>query len=153
MARYNEFDYLDRATAMFGTIAVTALGASAVVAGIGLPSSKYSQVLRSGFLRFFGRYSYAIYIVHTAVLAALDHYRPFALLPSIGGSVATAQFLWAIAYVGLSVGIAMISWHLVEKHFLRLKRFFPYRVTPRSSDGTGAIGDEKDLVLALRAAD
>ncbi|HUQ18558.1 MAG TPA: hypothetical protein VM099_03000, partial [Gemmatimonadaceae bacterium] len=140
-------------TAMFGTIAITVLGASAVVIGITAPGSAFARILPSGFLRFFGRYSYAIYIVHTAVLAALDHYRPFASLPLIGGSRAPAQLIWALAYVGISTGLAVISWHLVEKHFLRLKRFFPYRGKPESTGGGNRLTEEKDLVLALRPAD
>jgi peptidoglycan/LPS O-acetylase OafA/YrhL len=145
MVYYNELDYIDRGTAMFGTIAITILGASAVVIGITAPQSALARILPSGFLRFFGRYSYAIYIVHTAVLAALDHYRPFGSLPLIGGSPAPAQFIWALTYVGVSIGLAVLSWHLVEKHFLRLKRFFPYGIR-RAASG------EKDLVLTLRPA-
>jgi peptidoglycan/LPS O-acetylase OafA/YrhL len=125
---YGQLDYLDRGTAMFGSIAIMVLGTASVVTGLSSSKeSRISQVLRSRLLRFFGRYSYAIYIVHTAVLAGLDHYRPFASLPTVGGFALPAQTAWALAYVGLSTGIAMMSWHLVEKHFLRLKRLFPYR--------------------------
>jgi len=124
---YGRLDYMDRGTAMFGSIAIMVIGASALVVAASPHESRVSRWLRSGFLRFFGRYSYAIYIVHTAVLAALNHYRPFALLSTVGGHALPAQTVWAFAYVGLSTGIAMLSWHLVEKHFLRLKRFFPYR--------------------------
>jgi peptidoglycan/LPS O-acetylase OafA/YrhL len=126
ISAYGQLDYLDRGTVMLGSIGIMVLGASAVLVGISPVSSGSSRLLRSGVLRFFGRYSYAIYIVHTAVLAGLDHYRPFGLLPSIAGSAIPAQAAWFLAYIGLSTGIAMLSWHLVEKHFLRLKRFFPY---------------------------
>jgi peptidoglycan/LPS O-acetylase OafA/YrhL len=127
---YGQLDYMDPGTAMFGSIAIMVLGASAVVIGITSTNSRFARLLRSGFLRFFGRYSYAIYIVHTAVLAGLNHYRPFALLPPIAGFALPTQTLWLLAYVVLSTGVAVLSWHIVEKHFLRLKRFVPYR--PRS---------------------
>ena len=130
MAVYGKLDYMDPGTAMFGSIGVMMLGGAAVVVGITTTSSRLALTLRSRFLRFFGRYSYAIYIVHTAVLAGLNHYRPFASLPTQGGFALPTQAAWALAYVGLSTGIAMLSWHLVEKHFLRLKRFFPYRPNP-----------------------
>jgi peptidoglycan/LPS O-acetylase OafA/YrhL len=130
MAVYGQLDYMDPGTVMFGSIGVMMLGASAVVAGISSTASRLTRTLRSRFLGFFGRYSYAIYIVHTAVLAGLNYYRPFALLPRVGGFAFPAQTAWAFVYVGLSTGIAMLSWHLVEKHFLRLKRFFPYRPNP-----------------------
>ena len=124
---YGRLDYMDRGTVMFGSIAITVIGASALVLALTSPQSRFSRWLRSGVLRFFGRYSYAIYIVHTAVLAGLNHYRPFANLWMIGGYALPVQTVWALAYVALSTGIAMLSWHLVEKHFLRLKRYFPYR--------------------------
>jgi peptidoglycan/LPS O-acetylase OafA/YrhL len=125
---YGQLDYLDRGTAMFGSIAIMALAASALVIGVSSrKEAPISRALRSSLLRFFGRYSYAIYIVHTAVLAALDRYRPFAALPTVGGFALPSQALWATGYVGLSTGLAILSWHLVEKHFLRLKKFFPYR--------------------------
>ncbi|HEY5022283.1 MAG TPA: acyltransferase family protein, partial [Gemmatimonadaceae bacterium] len=133
-AFYGELDYMDAGTAMFGSIAIMVLGASALVIATSTSDSRLSGLLRSRFLRFFGRYSYAIYIVHTAVLAGLNHYRPFALLPTVGGFALPAQTIWAVAYVGVSTGVAMLSWHLVEKHFLRLKRFFPYRPKPNSGE-------------------
>jgi peptidoglycan/LPS O-acetylase OafA/YrhL len=129
-AHYGQLDYMDRGTAMFGSIAIMLLSASALVVGTSSGAKRLGKLLRSGFLRFFGRYSYAIYIVHTAVLAGLNHYRPFALLPAVGGFALPTQAVWAFVYVGVSTGVAIISWHLVEKHFLRLKRLFPYRRKP-----------------------
>lgn len=128
-AMYGELDYNDPGTAMFGSVAIMVLGAAAVVIGISRESF-FARTLRSAILRFFGRYSYAIYIVHTAVLAALDHYRPFGHLPTLSGFALPAQTAWFVVYAGLSTGIAFLSWHLVEKHFLRLKRLFPYRPHP-----------------------
>ena len=125
--KYGRLDYMDPGTVMFGSIAITVIGASALVIALSSHESRFSRGLRSGFLRFFGRYSYAIYIVHTAVLAGLNHYRPFANLSTMGGYALPGQTVWALAYIALSTGIAMLSWHLVEKHFLRLKRLFPYR--------------------------
>jgi peptidoglycan/LPS O-acetylase OafA/YrhL len=124
---YGQLDYNDPGTAMFGSIAIMALGASAVVIGISSTESRFARALKSGFLRFFGRYSYAMYVVHTAVLAGLNHYYPFRSVGTMAGFALPAQAAWALVYVGLSVGVAMLSWNLVEKHFLRLKRFFPYR--------------------------
>ena len=124
---YGQLDYNDPGTVMFGSIAIMALGASAVVIGTTSTASRFARLLRSHFLRFFGRYSYAMYVVHTAVLAGLNHYYPFSALRTIGGYALPAQAAWAVAYVALSVGVSMLSWHLVEKHFLRLKSFFPYR--------------------------
>ena len=149
---YHQLDYLDRGTAMFGTIAITAISASSLVIGMSSTRSAYAAMLRSRILRLFGRYSYAIYIVHTAVLAGLDHYRPFSALPRFGGYALPAQTLWFLAYFGISTGLAFLSWHLVEKHFLRLKKFFPYRPKPGGSDRP-AVGDDQKLALAFRSAE
>lgn len=153
MIHYDQLDYLDSGTAMFGSIAITVLTSSAVVLSLSSTASSFAQMLRSGFLRFFGRYSYAIYIVHTAVLAGMDYYRPFASLPLIGGSALPAQIVWALAYVGLSTGIAMLSWHLVEKHFLRLKRVFPYGRKPQQDHAAHPVADGSELVLAFPPAE
>jgi len=91
--------------------------------------------------------------VHTAVLAGMDHYRPFASLPDLGGSVLPAQIIWALVYVGLSTGIAMLSWNLVEKHFLRLKRFFPYGRKPQQDRAADRMADGSELVLAFPPAE
>jgi peptidoglycan/LPS O-acetylase OafA/YrhL len=127
MGTYRHLDYHDAGTAMFGSIAIMVLGASTVVLATSSERAWFAAWLRAGFLRFFGRYSYAIYIVHTAVLAALNYYRPFAALKVFGNAAFALQVAWAMSYVGLSTLIAFLSWHLVEKHFLRLKRYFPYR--------------------------
>ena len=126
---YHRLDYHDAGTAMFGSTAIMVLGASALVLAAS-ESLRFATWLRSSFLRFFGRYSYAIYIVHTAVLAGLNYYRPFGSLSPLGGFLLPVRTMWLLAYIGLSTGIAVLSWHLVEKHFLRLKRFFPYRPKP-----------------------
>ena len=62
--------------------------------------------------RFFGRYSYGIYVTHGFVIAAL------AGLASLG----TWTFL-AIKLLA-SVFVAMLSWHLFEKHFIALKSWY-----------------------------
>ncbi|MGH7602671.1 MAG: acyltransferase family protein [Gemmatimonadaceae bacterium] len=131
--RYRELDYMDAGTAMFGSIAIMGLCSSGLVLGVTSPNRFVTATLQSSSLRFFGRYSYAIYIVHTAVLAGLDHYRPFSGLPKLGGYALPAQAAWALCYVGFSTALAILSWHLVEKHFLRLKRFFPYRTSEHAS--------------------
>ena len=147
MLYYNQLDYLDAGTAMFGSIAIMLLGAAAVVIAT-TERSRFSTLLKSPILTFFGRYSYALYIVHTAVLAGLDHYRPFAHLPIIAGFALPAQTAWFLVYAGVSTGLAFLSWHLLEKHFLRLKRLFPYRRPTLVS-----LPDVGPLAQSVRAAD
>jgi peptidoglycan/LPS O-acetylase OafA/YrhL len=89
----------------------------------GLPKRFYENRI----LMATGGYSYCIYIVHLPVmyltknlLAQWDFYNP-------------KQESWIVAStlialnVTLTVGVAFVSFHLYEKQFLKLKRFFPER--------------------------
>jgi peptidoglycan/LPS O-acetylase OafA/YrhL len=108
-----------------------------------LASRGLATALSAGVLRFFGRISYALYVFHVPIIFFLGtRYlpgdpdrsmilpltralpdRPFArhiLAPGLDALVFT------ILAVGLSVGAALISWYLLERPCLRLKRLFPY---------------------------
>lgn len=65
-------------------------------------------------LRALGKFSYAIYVFHVLLL-------PFVLpLRDPLGLV-----LFTAVFVALSFIAGWLSWHLYEKYFLRLKRYFP----------------------------
>ena len=112
------------------TVGYTALalffGAVLVLALDGGPPM-LPRLLSGGVLRFFGRYSYGLYVVHVPliVLGRLAGVTPDAFagtrweLPGLLGYVA----LMAAA----SILVALASWHLYEKRFLRLKSRFAYR--------------------------
>ncbi len=77
-------------------------------------------------LRFFGKYSYSLYAVHQPMI--------YLLLRGGISFIALARYVhqpWLEAtlinalIIGISVVAALASWHLFEKHFLRLKRAFP----------------------------
>jgi peptidoglycan/LPS O-acetylase OafA/YrhL len=84
------------------------------------------RTLRSPVLSFFGKYSYGLYVVHPNVRDVLQHLFP---IRSIAVWV-NAPALAAVVFVGLafsvSVALAWLSWHLYEKHFLKLKAYFEY---------------------------
>jgi peptidoglycan/LPS O-acetylase OafA/YrhL len=76
-------------------------------------------------LCFFGKYSYGLYIWHELLLPTLlpisrEEMRNITTNKGLG--VAGAGLI----VLGLSVVIAYASYHLYEKHFLKLKRFFNY---------------------------
>jgi peptidoglycan/LPS O-acetylase OafA/YrhL len=74
-------------------------------------------------LRSMGKYSYALYIFHPFVYVGLDAW----LAARRPGLFAHAYNpLMCAAAMGVTFVGAFASWHLYEKHFLKLKRFFEY---------------------------
>jgi peptidoglycan/LPS O-acetylase OafA/YrhL len=77
-----------------------------------------NRVLSGQWLRFFGRYSYGLYLFHSPFSRIIDIY--------MGKAETTGRML--LEYFIFSVGtivLALLSWHLIEKHMLKLKHFFP----------------------------
>lgn len=81
-----------------------------------------ARMLRSRFLRFFGKYSYAMYVFHVPVSDCVK--------PAVAYLIKNQ---WAVAPIDLVLGIgittvlARLSWVLLEQPFLKLKeRFAPY---------------------------
>jgi peptidoglycan/LPS O-acetylase OafA/YrhL len=81
----------------------------------------------SGF-RFFGKYSYGLYLLHVIFLPWLMVV-PRRYLLNITGSRLLAVLGSAALALSVSVALAVLSFQLIEKRFLRLKRFFDYAPT------------------------
>lgn len=88
--------------------------------------SLLQRVLAHPALRSIGKYSYAIYVLHMAVIFGLLRYgvTPAGLGSGVGGQLAGQFIFYALAGAG-SYLAGLLSWNLYERHFLRLKRFFP----------------------------
>jgi peptidoglycan/LPS O-acetylase OafA/YrhL len=87
--------------------------------GTGFPANAVSNPV----LRWFGKYSYALYIAHPLV------YLIYAA--KIAPRLALGRFPAAIAcftaVTAASAAFAWVSWQLLENRFLRLKKHFEYR--------------------------
>jgi peptidoglycan/LPS O-acetylase OafA/YrhL len=107
-----------------GLPALAVLFASLVVLALGAPAGgRLRRVLENPGLCAVGKYSYGIYVFHGLVLLAVVQ-----LAPSLAGAPAfVARPVAVLAVLGVSFLVAWLSYHLVEKHFLGLKRFFEYR--------------------------
>lgn len=82
--------------------------------------------LESGFLRFFGKYSYAIYVFHVFIIAWMESWFPHAeSFPSLGGTALIHSFAYVAAATVLSCAAALVSWRLLERPMNELKRHFP----------------------------
>ena len=97
------------------------------------------RTLRSAWLRRFGKYSYAIYVLHSPVLAFSLHFYARTRSPLVG---------LALFFIGIGVSFLMgwLSWHLLESRVLRLKRYFNYSRVEVPQPAPIAIG----LIPALR---
>jgi peptidoglycan/LPS O-acetylase OafA/YrhL len=94
-----------------------------VVAVVGSRASSWFSVLP---LRFLGKYSYAIYLFHYPLLTVgLPYVVDY--LPERAHSSPRAVAAVILFAVDLAVAsaLAFVSWHLYEKHFLKLKKHFP----------------------------
>jgi peptidoglycan/LPS O-acetylase OafA/YrhL len=104
-------------------------------------SSEYvCRVLRSGLLRRLGKYSYGMYVLHLPIVRSLSSSRD-AVMSHFGyqpGTLANEGVSWFAIALGCfaSYGAALLSWHLVEKHFLRLKWKFGYDLRETRRDKT-----------------
>jgi peptidoglycan/LPS O-acetylase OafA/YrhL len=103
-------------TALFAALLVLALAAR--------PGSVLFRVFSHPVMRTFGKYSYAIYLFHLPLRALLRDtvYGPDRFLTLFGSQI-PGQLLFYVAATLLTLAAALASWHLFEKHFLKLKRY------------------------------
>ena len=107
-------------------------GALLILVTTAEPGSRLHSFFGSAFLRTFGKYSYGLYLIHLPLRALIRdriygssdrgawiHY------PRLFGSELPGQALFYLVAGGASLGGAWLSFHLFEKQFLKLKRFFP----------------------------
>jgi peptidoglycan/LPS O-acetylase OafA/YrhL len=103
-------------------------GALLVLGVAGREGGRWRGFLRWRPLVALGTYSYALYLFHLPIRAAIRDvvYGPdqFFLL---GGSQLPGQLLFYALALTASFAAALLSWHLYEKQFLKLKVFFPSR--------------------------
>jgi peptidoglycan/LPS O-acetylase OafA/YrhL len=114
-------------------------GALLVLVLLAPAGSFANRLFASRFLRLFGKYSYAIYLFHLPVRAALRDtvYGPDEFV-RILGSMVPGQFLFYAISTPLALGLAMLSWVLLERRCLALKRHFPNaRRRARGAAGPG----------------
>lgn len=86
------------------------------------------RLLESPLLRSFGKYSYAMYVFNKPIIYGLA-----AILNPMFGRLPTGLALVSFIIVcALCWLAAWVSWRVIEKPFLALKRFFPSETSPRS---------------------
>ncbi len=99
---------LDRAlVSVEAYLSACAIGIGLIVLLLGAPASLPARALSLGPLRFLGRISYGLYLFHLLVRNLVYHYLP------AGSVYANAALTFAI-----SIGLATVSWRLVESRLL-----------------------------------
>jgi peptidoglycan/LPS O-acetylase OafA/YrhL len=128
-----------------GTSAVVALCASIIGASVtATGTSRFNRMLSSSGLCVFGRYSYAIYLFHSPVIALLGPVRGVLGEPAWPNRDLVASALFAGSVTVCSLAAAFVSWHLWEAPFLSLKRYFPLSGKP--------ICAEPEVAVVVKAA-
>jgi peptidoglycan/LPS O-acetylase OafA/YrhL len=124
-------------------------GAAVAHVAIATSDSRVVRVLRSRALVTLGSYSYAIYLLHVPLLRALSK---TGLAPTWAPGL-HAPVVWILVFpalmIALSLGAAVVVWHAYEKHFIALKRHFPYRRLAASDGATVARGTPAHSVARL----
>jgi peptidoglycan/LPS O-acetylase OafA/YrhL len=110
-------DGLGLGTITFGALLVSVLAEP--------PTSILVRVLGSRPLRQLGRYSYAMYLFHVTIVEALlkQGLHPDVLL-RVGPGTLPGQIVFTAGTIALSYASALVSWHVLERPCLSLKRFF-----------------------------
>jgi peptidoglycan/LPS O-acetylase OafA/YrhL len=105
--------------------------------------NKLRQYFASPALMWFGTYSYAMYVFHVALRPLFKRVVPVESLSMSLDSAYLAVAAYVVFSMSVTAAVAYASWHLYEKHFLKLKkRFAPGRVMRAGAPSTeGPVGD------------
>ena len=107
-------------------------------------ASALARMLERAPLVVLGRYSYALYLFHLPVRAAVrDTLFARGWPLTAGGSYLPAQLAFYAVSTGAALALAWASWHLLEKRFLALRRFVGAEPLP----ARGAAGEAPAATL------
>jgi peptidoglycan/LPS O-acetylase OafA/YrhL len=117
----HSYSVYDSRSLIVGQTLLACVFALFIVSVGSIPPRSFGHFLRrmfeSRWLRTVGRYSFAMYVFHLPILDAYGDSLHDAL--SFAGSA--APLLYVLTAIALSFLAGLLSYHLLEKHFLRLK--------------------------------
>lgn len=106
------------------------------------------RLFRNAGLRFFGKYSYGLYVNHFILIPVLATLIP--VFDRLTGSQTAAQLLFVSISLAVCLLVAMATYRWVESPFLRLKDRFNYSATERGGrhiDVTQRAGSPQERVI------
>jgi peptidoglycan/LPS O-acetylase OafA/YrhL len=88
------------------------------------------RAIGSPILRFFGKYSYGLYVVHPIVVGGLGYWiSDQIVLAAVSSETLAVVYIVGVKLVA-SIVVAMVSWHVLEKNCLRMKSRFSAQTEP-----------------------
>jgi peptidoglycan/LPS O-acetylase OafA/YrhL len=81
-----------------------------------------NRLLSNAGLRFLGRHSYGLYVWHPAIISIFISLGLHKLMPRWGSSELPSQLAFYAITFSASVLVSIVSWHLIEKRFLKFRR-------------------------------
>ena len=91
------------------------------------PATLWGRAFGLAPLRSIGKYSYGMYLFHVSFRPFLDHFFTLHKMVFWLHGFAIGILAYIVTATAVTYAMAYLSWHLYEKHFLKLKRFFEYR--------------------------
>ena len=95
------------------------------------------RMFGSRFVRWFGAYSYAMYVFHVALMPIFARFTPVDSMSAAEHSAYLGVATYVLFAIAISSALAYLSWHLYEKHFLTLRRYFVVAHAPAGVVGSG----------------
>jgi peptidoglycan/LPS O-acetylase OafA/YrhL len=111
-----------------------------VLMSLQLRPNALARAFQSRPLRFFGKYSYGLYVYHCILAYYLVERRAEDRFDALLGSHSVAIAAKAAFSVAVSVAVAVLSYELFEKRFLALKKFFEAPVPGRAVPPAVTVG-------------
>jgi peptidoglycan/LPS O-acetylase OafA/YrhL len=118
-------------TPTFGNVPITIAGYTTIAlftAGLIAAFSTYPEtalirrLFQNRFLAFFGEYSYSMYLFHVPVMLLILDW--FWRAKMRGAEI---YVLYVFITFMLTIAISQLTWNLIEKRMLRLKKYFEYK--------------------------
>jgi peptidoglycan/LPS O-acetylase OafA/YrhL len=101
----------------------------------GSSDSLGAKLIDNSFFRFFGKYSYGLYVFHGLMIPLLDRWIPADKLLELFHWPFLAALVCLIAKVAASLAVAMLSWRLLEAPCLRLWKPHSQEMSARNIPG------------------
>jgi peptidoglycan/LPS O-acetylase OafA/YrhL len=104
---------------------VSLLAAALLLSALASPQrSVERRVLECSPMRLLGKYSYAMYIFQLPLIVLLHPWVSSTKLTDLLGSEIIAGIVYVLLMFGITYWVAVVSWHTLERWFLRLRKRF-----------------------------